>query len=126
MNSVPGLSRGKPIRTALRWQLAATAASITLAGLVWGRHGAFSALAGGLVNVTAGAVFGWIAVPRGRETPKGAMVALLRAEAVRIALIVAQLWIVLAAYERLLALPFFATFALTVILFSLALFVRDT
>src|SRR3989442_8842822 len=44
----------KPVLTVLRWQLAATAVLMLIAALVAGGHGAASALAGGLVSITAG------------------------------------------------------------------------
>ena len=66
MKSVPRFIEGKPIRTVLRWQLYATATSMLIAGLWVGLHGALSALAGGLMIFTAGAVFGWVATHSSR------------------------------------------------------------
>lgn len=103
----------------------ATAASTLLAGFWMGRHGAWSALLGGLINLTAGAVFGWVATRSRKSTPAEAMLGLMRAEAAKVALIVAQLWLVLVNYKQLALAPFFGTFVLTVIFFSMALFVRD-
>ena len=122
---MPLIDEGKPIRTVLRWQLYATAASMSIAALVMGLHGALSALAGGLVNVVAGAVFGWVATRSTRKTPGEVMLAALRAEAVKIVLIVVQLWLVLAYYKQIVLAAFFGTFVLTVILFSMAIFVRN-
>jgi ATP synthase protein I len=122
---VPRFIEGKPIRTVLRWQLYATAASMLIAGLSMGRHGALSALLGGLVNFLAGAVFGWIATHSPRRTPVEALRGLMRAEAVKVAIIVAGLWLVLMNYRALLPGPFFGTFVLTVIFFSMAIFVRQ-
>ena len=48
-----------------------------------------------------------------------------QAEAAKVALIVAQLWAVLVSYKQLVPAPFFGTFVLTVIFFSMAIFVRD-
>ena len=115
---------GKPIRTVLRWQLLATVASTLIAGIWLGLHGALSALLGGLVNFTAGAVFGWLATHSRKRTAGEALVGLIRAEAVKVSLIVAQLWLVLANYEALVPGPFFGTFVLTVIFFSMAILVR--
>ena len=97
-----------------------------LIAAIWmGLHGALSALAGGLINFTAGAVFGVIATHSRKRTAAEALVAMMRAEAVKVVLIVAQLWLVLASYKQLLAGPFFGTFILTVIFFSMAFFVPD-
>lgn len=122
---MPLIDEGKPIRTVLRWQLYATAASMSIAAFSVGFHGALSALLGGLVNVVAGAVFGWVATRSPRKTAGEAMLAVFRAEALKVVLIVVQLWLVLAHYEEIVLAAFFGTFVLTVILFSMAIFVRN-
>ena len=119
------LIEGKPIRTVLRWQVYVTAISLLIAGLGLGRHGALSALAGGLINILAGAVFGLIATRSRKRTVGEALLAMMRAEAVKVALIVALLWLVLVNYRELMLAPFFGTFIVTVIFFSMAIFVRD-
>jgi ATP synthase protein I len=118
------LIEGKPIRTVLKWQLYATAASMLIAGFWLGLHGAISALLGGLVNVAAGVVFGVVATHSRKRTVGEALIAMMRAEAGKVALIVVQLWLVLTYYKPLLPGPFFGTFVLTVIFFSMAIFVR--
>jgi ATP synthase protein I len=122
---VPRFIEGKPIRTVLKWQLYATAASMLIAGLWLGSHGALSALAGGFINVAAGAVFGLVATHSRKRTVGEALTAVMRAEAGKVALIVIQLWLVLVYYKQLMLGPFFGTFVLTVIFFSMAIFVRE-
>lgn len=122
---MPLIDERKPLRTVLRWQLYLTAASMSIAGLVTGRHGALSALLGGLVNVVAGAVFGWVATHGAKKTAGEAMLVVFRAEGIKVALIVMQLWLVLAHYKQIVLAAFFGTFILTVILFSMAIFVRN-
>ena len=122
---MPRLIEGNPVRTVLKWQLYATAASMLTAGLWMGLHGALSAFLGGFINLSAGAVFGWVATRSGKSTAAEAMLELFRAEAAKVALIVAQLWVVLANYKQLVSVPFFGTFVLTVIFFSMAFFIRD-
>lgn len=95
-----------------------------LAGFWVGVHGAISALLGGLINFAAGVAFGWFASISPNRTAGEALLGLIRAEAVKVALIVAQLWLVLTNYEELVPGPFFGTFVLTVIFFSMAIFVR--
>ena len=125
MKRVALLIEGRPIRTVLKWQLYATAASMLIAWFWLGLNGAISALLGGLVNVTAGAVFGVVATHSRKRTAGEALIAMMRAEAGKVALIVVQLWLVLAYYKPLLHGPFFGTFVLTVIFFSMAIFVRE-
>jgi ATP synthase protein I len=125
VNSVALVNEGKPIRTVLRWQLYATAASMLLAALWVGLHGALSALAGGLINVAAGAVFGWIATHSRKRTAGEVLRALYRAEASKVGLIVVLLWLTLLHYKQIVLVAFFGTFILTVIFFSMAIVVRD-
>jgi ATP synthase protein I len=122
---VPLFIEGKPIRTVLRWQLYATAASMLTAAFWSGTHGALSALLGGLINIAAGTVFGLVATHSRKRTAGEALIALMRAEASKVALIVVQLWLVLVYYKALMFAPFFGTFFLTVIFFSMAIFVRE-
>jgi F0F1-type ATP synthase assembly protein I len=116
---------GKPIRTVLRWQLYATAAAMSLAAIWMGLHGALSALAGGLINVAAGAVFGCIATHSRKRTAGEVLRALYRAEAGKVGLIVVLLWVTLRNYEQIVHGAFFSTFILTIFFFSMAIVVRD-
>ena len=122
---MPLIDEGKPIRTVLRWQLYATAASMSIAALIIGFHGALSALLGGLVNVVAGAVFGWVATRSTGKTAGESVLAVLRAEALKIVLIVAQLWLMLAFYEEIVLGAFFGTFILTVLFSTIAIAARN-
>jgi ATP synthase protein I len=119
------LIESRPIRTALRWQLYVTAASMSLAAIWMGFHGACSALLGGLINVAAGTVFGCLAPRTGSRSAGEALVALMRAEAAKIVLIVVQLCAVLALYKQIVTVVFFGTFIVTVMFFSMAIFVRS-
>jgi ATP synthase protein I len=120
------LIENKPIRTVLRWQLYA---SLVLAGLGWigfGHHGAVSALLGGLVNVTAGYVYGRFASRRSKGQTAGEVLrSLFRAEASKIILIVMQLALVMMLYREVVPLAFIGAFVVTVLMFSMAIFVRD-
>ena len=84
-----------------------------------------TSVSGGLINLTAGTVFGLIATHSSRRTLGEAMTALMRAEVGKVTLVVAQLWVVLVYYKQLMLAPFFVTFILTVICFSMAIFVRE-
>ena len=116
---------GRPIRTVLRWLIYATVVAAVIAGLWEGYHGAVSALLGGAINLTAGAAYGWVASRSSNRTAGEALRALFRAEASKITLIVVLLWLVLGSYKQVVLAAFFGTFILTVILFSMAFFVRE-
>jgi ATP synthase protein I len=116
---------GKPIRAVLRWQLCATVVAALIAAAWQGSHGAYSALLGGFINVAAGAVFGWVAARGDNSSAGETLHALFRAEASKVILIVAQLWLVLTVYKEIMLAAFFGTFFLTVILFTMAFFARE-
>lgn len=115
----------KPIRAVLRWQLIATLALTLIAAAATGFHGAVSALLGGMVSMSAGLVSGFVASLGKAESAGSVLIGALRAEGVKIGLIVALLWLVLATYENVVALVFLGTFMLTALIFSLAFVVRD-
>ena len=117
----------KPIRTVLVWQLIATAVIAAIAGLWVGRHGAVSALLGGLINVVAGAAYALLLGFRAARTADAgaSLLAMFRAEAGKILLILAGLWLVLSHYEDVVAVAFFGAFVVTVVVFSMAILVRD-
>ena len=119
----------KPFRTVLKWQVIATAAVAAVAGALAGVNGVVSATLGGVVNVAAGLVYGWLlgwgwgakAIPDAGS----ALGAMFRAEGGKVLVIVGGLWLALSTYRDLVPGAFFTAFVITVIVFSLAFFVRD-
>ena len=115
----------KPLRTVLRWQVYATA-TLTLAAGWWaGMPGAISALLGGLINITAGWVYAMMVSGGTAKSAGQTLRTLVRAEASKIALIALQLWLVLTAYQDVVVTAFFAAFVISVLVFPMALLVRD-
>lgn len=124
MNPSLGALR-KPIRTVLRWQLIATVALTLAGGMLAGVDGALSAALGGAVSLCAGWVSAVVA-SRGKAQSAGeVLIGALRAEGLKLVLIVLLLWLVLAAYEEVVAPAFFGSFVTTVLIFGMAFFVRD-
>jgi len=119
----------KPIRTVLKWQVIATATVAAIAGLWAGGHGAVSAMLGGIVNVAAGVVYAWLLGFRLGQTSvpdvASSLVAMFRAEAGKILVIIGGLWLALSMYKDMVHVAFFTAFVITVIVFSMAFFVRD-
>lgn len=115
---------GRPFRAALRWQFYATIVSALIAASWRGPHGAYSALLGGFINIVAGAAFAWLGL-RSRRDAGSVLYGLFRAEAGKVILIVAQLWLALALYKQIVLGAFFGTFFLTVILSTMAFVARD-
>ena len=115
----------RPIRIVLRWQVIVTLALTLVAGLLWGRDGALSAVLGGAVNIVAGAAYGW-RVSRSEARSAGeALATMFRAEGIKILLILVGLLVVLTSYKDVVHLAFFTTFMITVGVFAAAIAVRD-
>jgi ATP synthase protein I len=119
-------SRVSPIRTVVRWQVIATVALAIVSALLWGKDGAVSAALGGAINAVAGSIYGW-RISRGETRTAGeALQTMLRAEAIKVLLIIAGLWIALSAYKDMVHVAFFAAFVITVVVFAAAIAVPST
>ena len=116
----------RPIRTVLQWQVIATAGLALAAAWLEGMHGAVSAVAGGSVSLVAGAASALVAARGEAKSAGGILVGALTAEGVKIGLIFVLLPLVLVAYRDVVVLAFFASFLVTVLIFAMAFFVRET
>lgn len=116
----------QPIRTVLRWQLVATALAVVLLGWLAGVHGALSAALGGAISMTGGVAAAWFALRKPASDAATAISSALVAEALKVLLLVAGLAAVFVLYKNVVAIGLIATFTVTTILFSMALFVRET
>jgi ATP synthase protein I len=119
------LLRIRPIRTVLRWQVIATIALTAIAWFATGKHGAASAALGGLVAIAAAVVFAAVASLGGAASAGTALLAVLRAEAVKVGLIVVALWLVLTTYKDVAVVWLIGSFLVTVLILAMAPAVRD-
>ena len=119
------LIQSKPINAVLRWQAYATAAMTLFAGGLWGMHAGISALLGGLVSMASGVIFAIVAHNGKAGSASGVLRVALRAEAAKIIAVILLLWLVLVTYKEVVALGFLGAFAVTVVIFSAAVAVRD-
>ena len=115
----------KPIRTVLRWQIVATAVLTAVAAVTAGLDGALSAALGGLISIGAGLVAAAVAALSKAESAGGVLLGALRAEGIKIGLMVILLWLVLATYRDVVALALVGSFALTALIFTMAFIVRE-
>jgi ATP synthase protein I len=115
----------RPIRIVLRWQLVATIALTLMAGLMAGAHGALSAAAGGLVSMAAGLASAVVASRGATKSAGGILAGALTAEAMKLGIAAFLLWVVLANYEEVVVAGFLASFVATMLVFSMAFFVRE-
>jgi len=115
----------RPIRIVLGWQVVVTALLTLVSACVWGLHGALSAALGGAVNIVAGVAYAFMAA-RARTGSMGeALRGILRAEAVKIMLILLQLPLVLSLYKNIVHGAFFIAFVITVLVFAAAVAIRE-
>lgn len=115
----------KPMRTAMRWQLYATVILGVLAGLLVGAQGAVSAVLGGIINQVADLAYAALVSGSRIRTAGQTLRVLFRAEAARIILIVFPMGSVLASYKDVHHLLFFISFAISVLLFRMAILVKE-
>ena len=123
----PALLRalGKPVLAVLKWQIAVTAVATAAAALIAGEHGAFSAAAGGAVSIAAGMASALVALLGRAKSAGGVLVGALRAEVVKIGLALVLLWLVLSNYAQVAVGVLLGTFIVTMLIFSMAFFVRE-
>jgi ATP synthase protein I len=95
------------------------------AALIAGAHGAGSAAAGGAVSIVAGMASALVAVLGKGNSAGGILVGALRAEAVKIGLALLLLWLVLSNYPQAAVGVLLGTFVVTMLIFSMAFFVRE-
>ena len=123
---VPG---GSPFRYPLRrvagWQVIVTGIIAAGGSLVWGWHGAVSGVLGGIINLAAGAAYAFVVGLANPASAGGTLVTAFRAEAIKIILIVVQLWLVLTMYADVVHAVFFAAFVVTVLVTQAAILIRD-
>ena len=116
---------GKPIVTVLKWQSIVAVVAALSAALVAGEHAAASAAAGGAISIVSGIAAALVAMLGRAQSAGGVLVSALRAEAVKIGVALVLLWLVLANYAQAAVGVLLATFVVTMLIFSMAFFVRD-
>lgn len=114
----------RPFRVALGWQAAATLAIAAIAGVLAGGQAALSAVLGGVINLSAGVVYAFVAWLTPQRDPGTTIVGLFRAEAAKIVMIVGQMWLLLSIYRDVVLPALLAAFVVTVLLSGIALLVR--
>ena len=104
------LDSNKVFSKMLQWQLSATFAVMLIALIVSGLHAGISALAGGL-SVAIGAFFASKIAQRSSKEAATVLVNLLKAEAVKIVIIVVLLFITFKVYKQLVPFALIAGLA---------------
>lgn len=104
------MDSNKVFNKMLRWQLIATLAVALIAGIVSGMHAGVSAVLGGL-SVAVGAFFASKIAQRHSNEAATILVNLLKAEAVKIVIIVVLLFITFKLYQQLVPFALIAGLA---------------
>ena len=115
----------RPIRTVLGWQLAVTAVMDLAAAAFSDMGTALSAGAGGAVSMVAGLASAAVASLSNANSAGGVLAGALRAEAVKLGVALLLLWLVLVNYEKVVVGVFLGAFVVTMLIFSMAFFVRE-
>ena len=115
----------RPIRTVLQWQLAATAILALVCAWLAGENGAVSAAAGGGISMVAGLAAAFVASRGKAKSAGGVVVGALTAEAVKVGLAILLLGLVLTNYDGAVVAALIGSFVVTIIIFSMAFFVRE-
>ena len=105
-------------------QFAITAALTLLSAWLAGEHGAISAALGGSIGIIAGLAFVALAARSKPKSAGEALYAALRAEAVKVVIMIVLLWAVLATYKNVVAIGLIGTFIASVLVFTVAGWVR--
>lgn len=109
-NLESGLDSSKVFNKMLQWQLSATLAVAVIALIIAGMHAGISAVAGGL-SVAVGAYFASKIAQRSSKEAATVLVNLLKAEAVKIVMIVVLLFITFKVYKQLVPFALIAGLA---------------
>ncbi len=115
----------RPLLVVFAWQVAAIAVLAALSGWIAGTSAALSAVLGGAVALAGGLVFALFMPRRPEASPLSAISRMVRAEAAKVGAIVLLLWLVLTLYKDAVMPALIGTFILAVIIFSMAVFVRN-
>jgi len=119
------LVQSRAIRTVLRWQIVATGVMTLVLGLLTSVHGAVSAMLGGLVSICAGISFSIVVSLSKSNSLAGTLITAFRAEAAKLFVSVVLLWLVFATYKDVVAIGFIGSFAISILIFGMAFFVRE-
>ena len=118
----------RKFRPVIGLQVLATIIIASIAAWFAGVHGAISALLGGLISVTSGLVFVFLAAKSAGEKGRSAgevLFAALKAEAAKLFLAGLLLWLVLALYQEVVVVGLLGSFVVSILIFSFALFAGD-
>ena len=114
----------RQFRPVFGFQAVATTLIAVLAGSLSGPHGAVSAILGGLASMLAGLGFVLMVAKNKNRSAGEVLRDAFRAEAVKIVVGFGFLWLVFKRYEDVVAAALIGAFCVTILIFSMAFFVK--
>ena len=116
----------RPYMRVIGMQVLGTLLAASLAAWAAGTHGLISALLGGAVGAVGGLVFAMLVARTQSSDADSTDVVFkaLRAEGIKLVLMGALLWLILANYTGVVIVGFVGAFILSILIFQLALFVQ--
>jgi len=119
------LIKSRPLIVILLWQVVFSIVAAIVCGLLSGINGAFSGFLGALVSVVAGGAYAILISRHSGYSAGDVLRTALRAEAVKIFLVVMLLWVVFTVYKDLKPAMFIGSFIAAVMISSMAVFVSE-
>ena len=115
----------RKFRPVIGSQVLATIIIASIAAWITGVHGAISAALGGLISVIAGLAFVLLIARNKVRSPGEVLLVAFKAEAAKLFLAIALLWLVLTFYQNVVIVGVIGSFVVSILIFSMALFAGD-
>lgn len=115
----------RSFRIVIGLQTLSTVVAALLSAWLSGVHGAISSALGGSIGIAAGLVFAVLASGSKSKSAGEALISALKAEAIKVAIMISLLGLVWMTYKDVVAVWLIGTFILSTVIFSSAVFVRE-
>jgi len=119
------LINNRSLGVVIQWQLIFAIFAAIGCGFWTDMHGALSGFLGAAVSALAAIAYAMVVSRHRGYSAGGTLRTALRAEAVKIFVIVVALWAVFASYENVRPLMFIGSFVVAVLILSMAIFVPE-
>lgn len=117
--------KSRPLKIVIFWQLVFAILAAVVSGLLYGVNAAISGFLGAIISVIAGVVYAVLVSRHSGYSAGGTLRTALRAEAVKIFIIIMSLWAVFAIFKGLQPAIFIGSFIVAVLISSMAVFVPE-
>jgi len=119
------LIKSRPLAVVIRWQLIYAMLVAIGCGIWAGAHGAISGFLGAGVSALSATAYALVVSRHRGYSASDALRTALRAESVKIFVIIVALWSVFTSYEEVMPVLFIGSFVVAVIISSMAIFVSE-